>query len=575
MSGRIPREFIDELLVRVDIVDLIDSHVPLKKTGTNYVARCPFHTEKTPSFSVSQTKQFFHCFGCGVSGNAISFLMNFSHLDFVEAVEDLAGFAGIEIPREAIHNQAEQKKEDLNSLYLLMERVAVFYVEQLRTGDEGKKAVEYLKNRGVTGGCASDFMIGYAPEEWKALAGRFNQKLLIEAGMLVSKEGGQLYDRFRGRIMFPIRDRRGRIIGFGGRVLDDSLPKYLNSPETSLFHKGKEVYGLYELLQKNSKPQRILIVEGYMDVIALAQFGIHYAVAALGTATSQAHIDLLFRFSSELVFCFDGDRAGREAAWKAMDPAFSSIKDGRSCRIMMLPQNHDPDSLVREEGLDKFVERVQTAQALSDYFFEHVSGELNLSEMEGRAQLFSKAKPYLEKLPEGVFREMMFARLKESSGSGTLNVLDNLVPGVSNSKGQQQREPNRLSSARVAIALLLQNPKLAHIAEQKAIDWSGLEFRGIELFKNILQVILDKKSVNTAVLIESYRNTAEEKAVKALALLDLYISDDKIDAVFYDALNVLIKQGREAGIARLEAKAQSAGLDSQEQETLVKMLAIK
>jgi DNA primase len=407
------------------------------------------------------------------------------------------------------------------------------------------------------------------------LAERFSQKLLIEAGLLVSKDDGQAYDRFRGRIMFPIRDKRARIIGFGGRVLDNSLPKYLNSPETSLFHKGKEVYGLYELLEKNSKPPRILIVEGYMDVIALAQFGINYAVAALGTAASQAHLDLLFRFTSELVFCFDGDRAGREAAWRVMESAFSSLKDGRSCRIMMLPHSHDPDSLVREEGLDGFTLRVQTAQALSDYFFEHVSGGLNLSEMEGRAQLISKAKPYLEKLPEGVFKEMMFARLKDLSGSMALNVLDNAVTVGSNPKRQSQREPNRFSSARTAIALLLQNPRLADIVEQKNIDWSGLEFRGIELFKNILQVILDKKSVNTAVLIEYYRNTTEEKSVKALALLDLYVSDDKVEAVFCDALNGLLKQGREAGIAKLEAKAQSKGLDSHEQETLVKILANK
>lgn len=575
MSGRIPREFIDELLVRVDIVDLIDSHVPLKKTGTNYVARCPFHAEKTPSFSVSQSKQFFHCFGCGISGNAISFLMNFSHLDFVEAVEDLAGFAGVEIPRESIKYQQVQKKEDLNDLYALMEQVATFYMKQLRASDDGKKAVEYLKNRGVGGDCAGDFMLGYAPDEWKVLAGRFNQKLLIEAGMLISKDDGQLYDRFRGRIMFPIRDKRARIIGFGGRVLDDSLPKYLNSPETSLFHKGKEVYGLYELLQKKSKPQRILIVEGYMDVIALAQFGIHYAVATLGTATSQAQLDLLFRFTKELVFCFDGDRAGRDAAWRAMESAFSSLKDGRSCRIMMLPQSHDPDSLVRGEGVDKFTERVQTAQALSDYFFEHVSGELNLSETEGRAQLISKAKPYLEKLPDGVFREMMFARLKELSGSMMLNVLDNAAPAGLSPKRHRQQVPNRLSSLRTAIALLLQHPGLIEIVEQKAIDWGGLEIRGIELFKNIQQVILAKKSVNTAVLIEYYRNTAEEKLIKALALLDLNISDEKIEKVFSDALNVLLEQGRDASIARLQAKAQSKGLNMQEQEALVKMLANK
>jgi DNA primase len=572
MSGRIPRDFIDELLVRVDIVDLIDSHVPLKKTGANFVARCPFHTEKSPSFSVNRNKQFFHCFGCGASGNAISFLMDFNHLDFVEAVEDLAAFAGIAVQREVVgHQQVAQKKDDLKSLYEVMEAVAAFYVGQLR---DNPSAVEYLKARGVKAVVARDFMIGYSPDKWGALAERFNQKQLIDVGLLVVKDGGQVYDRFRGRIMFPIRDKRARIVGFGGRVLDDSLPKYLNSPETSLFHKGKEVYGLYELLEKNSKPKRILIVEGYMDVIALAQYGIGYAVAALGTATSHAHLDLLFRFSSELVFCFDGDRAGREAAWRVMESAFSSLKDGRSCRIMMLPQSYDPDSLVREEGLDKFAQRIQSAQGLSDYFFENVSEGLKLSEMEGRAQLVSKALPYLERLPEGVFREMMFDRLKRLSGMATLNVLDNVVVDLS-PKIIQQHTSNRLSSARVAIALLLQNPRLVDNVEQKNIDWSGLEFRGIELFKSILQVILDKRSVNTAVLIEYYRNTVEEKSVKALALLDVYVVDDKIEEVFCDALDGLLKQAKEASIERLQAKAQDKGLDVQEQATLIKLLAIK
>jgi len=573
MSGRIPREFIDELLVRVDIVDLIDSHVPLKKTGNNYVARCPFHTEKTPSFSVSQPKQFFHCFGCGVSGNAISFLMNFSHLDFVEAVEDLAGFAGLEVPRESIDYQPEQKKEDLNSLHVLMEQVAAFYVKQLRTSDEGKKAVEYLKNRGVSGDCAGDFMLGYAPDEWKVLAGRFNQKLLIEAGLLISKEGGQLYDRFRGRIMFPIRDKRGRIIGFGGRVLDDSLPKYLNSPETSLFHKGKEVYGLYELLQKSSKPQRILIVEGYMDVIALAQFGIHYAVAALGTATSQAHLDLLFRFSSELVFCFDGDKAGREAAWRAIASVFPTLKGGRQIRIMLLPQNHDPDSLVREEGLVKFIDRVQTAQVLSDYFFEHFSKDLKLSEMEGRSNLRNEAESYLKQLPIGAFREMMFEKL---SSLAKQHILDNeAISAYKKQEKNHRLKSGRLSLPSFVIALLLQNPKFIEIIEQKEIDWNQLEFEGIEKFKNILQMIVDKKPTNYGLLLETYRDHVDEAIVKKLASLDLLIPDDGTEAEFCDALSGLLKQGREAGIARLQVKAQSQGLNSQEQEALVKMLANK
>jgi len=570
MSGRIPREFIDELLVRVDIVDLIDSHVPLKKTGTNYVARCPFHTEKTPSFSVNRNKQFFHCFGCGASGNAISFLMDFSHLDFVEAVEDLAAFAGIDVPKESLGYQAELKKDDLNSLYVVMEQVAAFYIEQLRASP---KAVDYLKTRGIKGGIARDFMLGYAPDKWGALSERFSQKLLIKAGLMVGKDDGQAYDRFRGRIMFPIRDKRARIIGFGGRVLDNSLPKYLNSPETSLFHKGKEVYGLYELLQKNSKPQRIMIVEGYMDVIALAQYGIDYAVAALGTAASQAHLDLLFRFSSELVFCFDGDRAGREAAWRAITSVFPSLKGGRQIRIMLLPQNHDPDSLVREEGFDKFTERIQSAQVLSDYFFEHFSKDLKLSEMEGRSNLRNEVVLYLKQLPVGAFREMMFEKL---SSLAKQYILDNeAILAQKKQVKKHQIKTGRLSLPSFVIALLLQNPKFIEIVEQKEIDWNQLEFEGIERFKSILHMIADKKPTNYGMLLEAYRDHADEGVVKKLASFDLLIPDDGAEAEFSDALNGLLKQGRETGIARLQAKAQSKGLDSHEQETLIKMLANK
>ena len=576
MSGRISKEFIDELLVRVDIVDLIDSHVPLKKTGANYVARCPFHTEKSPSFSVNRAKQFFHCFGCGASGNAIGFLMDFSHLDFVEAVEDLAAFAGVSVRRESVANSVASSAEsstkgDLNNLYQLMEQVAAFYVEQLRVNP---KAIDYLKARQVKGEVSRDFLLGYAPDKWSVLSEHFDQKLLVEAGLVVVKDDGLVYDRFRARIVFPIRDRRARIIGFGGRVLDDSMPKYLNSPETTLFHKGKEVYGLHELLGKNSKPQRILIVEGYMDVIALAQFGIHYAVAALGTASSSAHLDLLFRFSSELVFCFDGDKAGREAAWRVMDAAFLSLKDGRSCRIMLLPQQHDPDSLVREEGVESFTQRVQSAQALSDYFFDKLASGLNLSEVEGRALFFSKAKPYLDKLTEGAFKDMMFERLQLLSGmSGLVNTDKNFVMDVAPKLRAQ--DLNRLSSARVALALLLQNPRLAECVEQKEIEWDGLEFRGVELFRSVLDVILAKGAVNTAVLIEHYRNTPQEKSVKALALLDVFVPEDKIEDVFSDALSGLLKQASETSIARLQAKAQAQGLDKEELSLLLRMLSIK
>lgn len=505
--------------------------------------------------------------------------MMLNNLDFVEAIEDLAAFAGIEVPREENTHQTSDKKEDLNSLYQLMDQAAEFYVQQLRTSDEGKKAVEYLKARGINGDCANEFLLGYAPNEWKALANAFDHSALIKAGLIVNKEEGKIYDRFRNRIIFPIRDKRGRVIGFGGRVIDDSLPKYLNSPETLLFHKGNEVYGLYELLKKNPKPPQILIVEGYIDVISLSQFGINYAVAALGTAISQAHLNLLFRFSPEIVLCFDGDKAGRAAAWKAMEPVFLSLKDNCSCRIMMLPQDQDPDSLIRKEGLTNFTLRVKTTQALSDYFFEQISENLNLSEMEGRAQLVGKAKPYLEKLPDGVFREMMLARLKKTSGISTLNTLTPHQTPQNSYPEKKAIKPSTLSapakSARTATALLLQNPRLIHNINKAALNWDHLDIRGIDLLKDIQQVILSKNNINTAVLIEHYRNTVHEKAVKALASLNLYVSENNIDMVFADTLKSLLKQGEYATIAKLETKAQNQGLDVHEQQLLIKILTDK
>jgi len=574
MSGKIPREFIDDLLVRVDIVDLIDSHVPLKKTGANYVARCPFHTEKSPSFSVNRNKQFFHCFGCGVSGNAISFLMNYSHLDFVEAVEDLAAFIGIDVPRESVDYSGQQKAADLSSLYKVMEQVAVFYVEQLRTSSEGRQAAEYLKYRGVSTGIARDYMLGYAPKKWQVLIDQFGEQALLDAGLLGKSDAGETYARFRGRVIFPIRDKRGRTIGFGGRVLDDSLPKYLNSPETPLFHKGREVYGLYELLQKQPKPQRILIVEGYMDVVALAEFGFYSAVATLGTATSQAHIDLLFRFASELVFCFDGDSAGQKAADRAMEQAFSSLRDGRQVRVMLLPKNHDPDSLVREIGVDGFVKSIESSETLSDYFFRSVAKDLNLTEMEGRAQLVNTAKPFLEKLPEGVFKGMMYARLEEMSRVASINLLGGAKANLAPNR-KITRATGRPSPARVAMALLLQNPRLAGVVEQKEIDLTRLEFPGVELFKALLETIQDKKPANVAVLLELYRGTVEEKTIKALASLELLVPDEGVEAEFFGAVESLLVQAREAELDRLEAKAKNEGLHPQEKERWLSLLTIK
>lgn len=572
-GGRIPRTFIDDLLARVDLVDLIDTHVPLKKTGANYVARCPFHTEKTPSFSVNRNKQFYHCFGCGVSGNAISFLMDFNHLDFVEAVEDLATFAGLEVPREAFEKTDPGNKGDLTLLYRTMEQAAAFYMEQLNTHPEGKKARGYLQNRGVSGEVITEYLLGYAPSAWKKLLERFDSQLLQTCGLLGRNEEGDLYGRFRGRVIFPIRDKRGRVIGFGGRILDDSLPKYLNSPETPLFQKGREVYGLHELLQKNSKPKRILVVEGYMDVIALAQFGIHYAVATLGTATSQAHLELLFRFTGEVVLCFDGDKAGREAAWRAMEPAFPCLRDGRQVRIMLLPQNEDPDSLIRKEGETGFDNRLRAAETLSNYFFNQLSSELSLSKLEDRAQLVNKAKPYLDKLPQSVFREMMFARLKELTDYRSLDVSENAAKLKRKYGRKPLQEKGRPSSARTALALLVQNPRLTELIEQKEIDWNELDFPGVELFKDILHEVLANKPANAGALLEIFREKPEEKSVKALALLPLLVPPDGLEAEFSDALERLLAQSRLSVLDKLLTKEQSSGLDKYEKELLRKLLA--
>ena len=578
MSGRIPRQFIDDLLVRVDIVDLIDARVPLKKSGSNFTARCPFHTEKTPSFSVNRNRQMYHCFGCGASGNAIGFLMEFNHLGFVEAVEDLAAFAGVDVPRELIASESGlSDKKAVSRVYEILAGVAGFYAEQLRGNPEARHALGYMKARGVSGEVARDFSLGYAPNKWDALLTRFDQADLIEAGMLVVRDDGKVYDRFRGRLMFPIRDKRKRVVGFGGRVLDDSLPKYLNSPETVVFSKSKELYGLCELLEKNSKPDQILVVEGYMDVIALAQFGIPNAVAALGTATSKAQIDLLFRFTSELVFCFDGDNAGRVAAWKAADAALPCLRDGRQIKIMLLPQGQDPDSLLRAENSAAFMERIRSAQVLSDYFFENIVGQVDLATVEGRSQLLAVATPSLEKVPLGFFREMMFARLQELAGARIgVDLVENqarLKPKFDTAK--KSTPAPRVSLARKVICLLLQHPHFASLVEREGILLEDLTFAGVELLREVLQRIALEKPENSAILIEYFRGEPQEKAVNALASLELDVPVGGEEAEFCGALKQLYRQAREAMLTRLIEKEGREGLMIEEKEVLRKLLRDK
>ncbi len=514
MSGRIPADFIKDLLVRIDIVDLIDSHIPLKKAGGSYIARCPFHTEKSPSFSVNQKKQFYHCFGCGEGGDAIRFLEQYNHLTFVEAIEDLASFAGLDVPREKTAYSPTHNKQTLTSIYTILEQAALFYVEQLRVSAEKNKAIDYLKTRGVTGETAKTFALGYAPSDKNKLLTLFNQKQLLDAGLLINTDSGQPYDPFRGRLIFPIRDKRKRVIGFGGRTLDDSQPKYRNSPETPVFSKNQEVYGISELLEKNNKPEKIIVVEGYMDVIALAQFDINYAVATLGTATSRKHLDLLFRFSSELVFCFDGDNAGRKAAWKAMETAFPILSGRRQVKFMLLPQDHDPDTLVREKGKEGFEALIENAQTLSGYFFDQLRQSLNLTTIEGKAKLLDEGKGFLESMSDGFSKDMMKQSFKELVGPINLEIKKNITP----------HKKIKLTPIRVAIALLLQNPEFSEIVEQQKIDWNMLSFpenemQGIILLQNIIQTIEDIQPGNAPVLRQFYQESKWKDAVNMLTNL--------------------------------------------------------
>ncbi len=428
MAGHIPRQFIDDLLARLDIVDVIDARVKLKKQGKNYGACCPFHNEKTPSFSVSQEKQFYHCFGCGVHGNAIDFLMEYERLDFVETIEELASLVGAEVPREQRNpnapqsNQPRANSEQKRNLYDLMASIGQFYRQQLKQS-QNRSAIDYLKQRGLSGEIVQKFGIGYISDEWDLIRKNFGQTqetqdMLVSGGMLIENDKGNRYDRFRGRVMFPIRDRRGRVIGFGGRTLGDGTPKYLNSPETPIFHKGKELYGLYEVLQAHREPEQILVVEGYMDVVALAQYGVDYSVASLGTSTTGDHLQVLFRQTNTVVCCYDGDRAGKEAAWRALENALTYLKSGHTLKFLFLPDGEDPDSYIRQHGREAFETKVAEATPLSSYLFDNLIElhQINLGNNEGKSALRAQASNLINKIPDPYFQELLEKILDERTG---------------------------------------------------------------------------------------------------------------------------------------------------------------
>ncbi|MCW8918742.1 MAG: DNA primase [Gammaproteobacteria bacterium] len=554
MAGKIPQHFIDELLSRVDIVELIDGRVPLKKAGREYHACCPFHNEKTPSFTVSPAKQFYHCFGCGAHGTAVGFLMEYDHMEFVEAIEELARHVGVEVPREVSDQRARQDKS-APDLYELMQRAANFYSQQLRHHPESNPAIAYLKGRGLSGEVVRDFGIGYAPAGWdnlfKALGGE-NQQLLITAGLLVEKEGGKRYDRFRERIMFPIRDRRGRVIGFGGRVLGDDKPKYLNSPETPIFHKGHELYGLYEARQAHRELPRLLVVEGYMDVVALAQYGIRYAVASLGTAVTAEHIEQLFRACDEVVFCFDGDRAGRDAAWRGLEIALPQMRDGRRLRFMFMPEGEDPDTLVRQIGREAFEQQLSQAQPLDEFLIEQFKQQGDFKRVDGQARLVEQSRPLLAKLPEGVYRHQLLERLAPLANIAPERLAQMLGLGGSSGTAGRTRRPapprpgtgkQPPSQLRHAIGLLLQHPQLAAIAGEPP-RFAALQQPGVSLLIELLELLQANPHLTTAALLEHWRGREEERHLFTLARRELLLDaeQDDLEKEFLGAIHGLRQQ---------------------------------
>ena len=537
MAGRIPQEFLDQLLNRVDLVEIVNSRVPLRRAGREFMACCPFHAEKTPSFSVSPSKQFYHCFGCGAHGNAIGFLMDYERLEFLDAVEELARHAGLELP---------QRGDSGDSSRTLLERVARadrFFRQQLRIHPDRQRAVDYLRQRGLTGQIAGVFGIGYAPPGWdnlcRALRGDgVPAEDLLAAGLASRDEQGRLRDRFRDRIIFPIRDRRGRVIAFGGRTLDgDVTPKYLNSPETPLFHKGSELYGLYEARAHNRSLPRLIVVEGYMDVVALAQHGISYAVATLGTATTAEHIERLFRVVNDVVFCFDGDRAGRTAAWRALEVALPFLRDGRQIGFLFLPEGEDPESLVRREGQAAFERRLEQATPLADYLFAELRGQSNPETLAGRAKLAELARPLLEKLPDGHFRDLMGERLRQEAG---VNATRLRPPPVAASRADHNLRLIR-TPLRKAIALLLYRPELAQQAMVNDSTLLDSGEPGTRLLAELIETLRDHPQLSVAALLERYRDTAEGAILERLAAWEPEAPPEsfQFDAEFADILAYL------------------------------------
>jgi DNA primase len=581
--GRIPQSFIDELIARADIAEIIGSRLQLKKQGREYKACCPFHNEKTPSFWVSPEKQFYHCFGCGAHGTVVGFLMQYDKLSYPEAIEELAGRLGLEVPREGGDSGSQAPRVDA-SAFELMASVAKYFSDALA---RDARAKEYVTKRGLTKDIIERFAIGYAPNSWNDVLRRFGRneaavQQLAELGLIIERERGQIrdgerhYDRFRDRIMFPIRDARGRVIAFGGRIIDQGEPKYLNSPETILFHKGRELYGLYEARQSRISLKRLVVVEGYMDTVRLHQYGIPYAVATLGTATTPEHLKRVFRLVSEVVFAFDGDRAGRAAAWRALQQALPEAREGREMRFLFLPEGHDPDTLVGEEGREAFEERLASAIPLSEYLVRELTEQTDLSHADGRARFAAAARPLLAKVSPGVYRELLLARIAEAVGLPPQR-LDELWNAGAKPAAQPdppvQRPPARVavsagrgSLVRQAITRLLWYPAIATqvtSTERAALD--RLSEPGIELLRELIDNLSAAPAQLPAQVIERWADRPEGESLQKLLQKEEVITE--ASAAAEELRAALTKLARLADTQRLQAlqeKSRAGPLDAAE-----------
>jgi DNA primase len=576
--ARIPDAFIDDLLARTDLVELIGARVPLKRQGREYSARCPFHDERSPSFTVSPIKQFYHCFGCGAHGTALSFLMNYDRMEFLDAVEELAKRIGVEVPRDT---RARNEDHDSRDQYGALDAAARWFQKQLETSP---KAQQYLERRGVDAENQARFQLGYAPAGYDGLKNALGtderrMALLEKTGMFSRSDSGRVYDKFRDRLMFPIHDRRGRVIAFGGRVFEkDDGPKYLNSPETALFHKGRELYGLWQVRQAHTRVPRLVVVEGYMDVVSLFQYGVTQAVATLGTATTPDHAELLFRNAADVYFCFDGDRAGRGAAWKAVESILPRMREGRQAFFLFLPEGEDPDTIVRTEGASGFEQRLATATTLSEFFFAEQSRDVNLASLEGKARLAERVKPYLATVPDGAFRDLMRQRVTEMTGVGASppppasQQAGAARPGPAGGAGKSSRfgpAPKR-TMVRTAISLLLQKPALV-LDIQPPTLFGALRQPGVPLLLELIELVRSRPDIVTGALLEHFADREEYDALSKLAFQDVLARPENWREEFLGALKALdvetLKQ-REAELNARLIESGSSALSAEEKSEL-------